>query len=129
MTNRMLPLGLALGFIVFFSGQLHADVTITEPAGGNNIPADKAVNSTNGPGYTALGDIVLTEGSTTDFAAGVNQTFILTIPSGWQLNPGAGSVSFQGSRDFTAATISVTASNLVVTYSVSGTGKLDTLTI
>ena len=122
-------IGLVLGLIAFGSAQLRADVTITSPVGGNNLPADKALNSTNGAAFSALGNIVITEGAATDFAAGNNQTLILTIPSGWQFNPGVGTVNFTGSRNITAATISVTASDLTVTFSVNGTDKLDTMTI
>src|SRR5262245_44587072 len=77
---------------------LLANVTITSPTGGNNLSADKALNSTNGAAFTALGNIVITEGLANDFAAGANQTLILTIPSGWQFKPGTGTVTFTGSR-------------------------------
>ena len=71
----------------------------------------------------------ITEGAATDFAAGNNQTLILTVPTGWRFNPGVGTVTFTGSRNITAATISVTASTLTVTFSVNGIDKLDVLTI
>src|SRR5262249_42651622 len=74
-------------------------------------------------------NIVIAEGLSTDFAAGNNQTLILTVAAGWQFNPGVGTVSFTGSRNMTAAPISVTASTGAVTFSANGTGKLDTLTI
>src|SRR5882724_3912721 len=123
------PLALLLGFITLHSAQLLADVIITEPLGGNDVSADKCLNSINGAGFTALGNIVLAEAATTDFGAGNNKTFILTLPYGWQFKPGVGTVSFTGSRDITAASISVGSSDLTVTLSVSGTGKFDTLTI
>src|SRR3974377_1375251 len=119
-------LGVALGSLCL---QALGDVTITQPTGGNNIPADKAVNSTNGAGYTSLGSIVITEGSTIDFATGAGKTIVFSMPSGWQLNAGVGSVSFQGSRDITAASISVTTSNFTITLTVGGGTKFDTLTI
>jgi len=109
--------------------RLLANVTVTEPTGGNNLSADKALNSTNGAAFTALGNIVITEGNSADFAVGNNQTLILTPFDGWRFNPGVGSVTYQGSRDTTAASIAVTASNLTVTFSVAGTGKNDILTI
>src|SRR5215472_4951611 len=87
-------LSLILGLVAFDSPRTWADVTITEPTGGNNISADMAFNSTNGSAFTAFGNIVITEGLVDDFAAGTNQTFILTAPTGWQFNPGVGSVSF-----------------------------------
>src|SRR3989442_543984 len=122
-------LGLVLGLIALHSPQLRAAVVITSPTGGNNVSADKALNSTNGAAFTALGNIVITEGAATDFAAGNNQTLILTIPTGWQFNPGVGTASFTGTRNITSASVSVTASNLTVTFSVNGTDKLDVLTI
>src|SRR5262245_22665332 len=129
MKKTVLPIGLILGLFAASSPHLLADVIITQPTGGNNISADKALNSTNGAAFTALGNLVLTEGAAADFAAGNNQTLILTIPTGWKFNPGVGSVSFTGSRNITAATISVTASNLTVTFSANGTDKLDVVTI
>src|SRR5204863_4075774 len=93
------------------------------------ISADKALNSTNGAAFSALSNIVITEGAASDFGAGANQTLILTLPSGWRFNAGVGTVSFTSSRNVTAATISVTASNATVTLSVNGTSALDTLTI
>src|SRR6266436_6331232 len=123
------PLALVLGFVALHSTHLLADVIITEPLGGNDVSADKCLNSTNGAGFTTLGNIVLAEAATTDFGAGNNKTFTLTLPIGWQFNPGVGSVSFSGSRDITAASISVGTDSLTVTFSVSGTSKFDTLTI
>src|SRR5882724_9690971 len=123
------PLALVLGFITLHSPQLLADVIITEPVGGNDISADKSANSTNGAGFTALGNIVLAESATTDFAVGNNKTFTLTLPYGWQFKSGVGTVSFSGSRDLTAASIAVATSSLTVTFSVAGTGKFDQLTI
>src|SRR6266446_6295827 len=129
MKKTIRPLALVLGFVALHSTQLLADVIITEPLGGNDVSADKCLNSTNGAGFTALGNIVLAEAATTDFGAGNNKTFILTLPYGWQFKSGVGSVSFSGSRDITAASISVGSSTLTVTLSVSGTSKFDTLTI
>src|SRR5207249_1801853 len=126
---RTLLLGLLVGAAAFSCAQLLASVTVTEPTGGQNISADKSLNSTNGAGFTALGSIVITEGAISDFAAGNNKTFILSAPSGWRFNAGVGSVTFQGSRDITAASISVTSSNLTVTLSVGGIVKSDILTV
>jgi hypothetical protein len=129
MKKKATRLALALGLIILNPPRLCANVTITSPTGGNNISCDKALNSTNGAAFTALGNIVITEGAATDFAAGANQTLILTPPPGWQFNPGAGTVTFTAKSDITAASISVTSSNATVTLTVGGTAKLDTLTI
>jgi hypothetical protein len=128
MKKTLITLAISLGLMG--AANLRAYVIVTEPTGGNDVSADKAVNSTNGTGYVSLGDIVLTEVAATDFAPGNDQTFILTAPMGWRLNPVAGaSVSFLNSRDITAASVAVTASNLTVTFSVGGTSRLDKLTI
>src|SRR4029079_10102168 len=117
MKTATIRTSLILGLVAFNSPRVWADVVITSPTGGNNISADKAVNSTNGAAFTALGNIVITEGAATDFDAGADQTLVLSVPPGWQFNPGVGTVSFTGSRNITAATISVTASDLTVTFS------------
>ena len=125
----MVRLGLILGLVASGSPRLWGNVTITSPTGGNNISADKALNSTNGAAFTALGNIVIAEGVASDFGAGAGQTLILSVPPGWQLNPGVGTVSFTSGRNITAATIAVTSSNATVTLTVNGTNALDTLTI
>src|SRR5882672_7054032 len=128
--NRALPrLVLMIGALCVGSCAVLGDVIITEPLGGNDVSADLCANSTNGAAFTALGNIVLAEGATTDFAVGNNKTFILTLPSGWQFKSGAGSVSFTTSRDITAASLSIGTDTVTVTLSVSGTTKLDALTI
>src|SRR6266566_816103 len=124
-----LRLGLVLGLIAFNSTQLLANVVITSPTGGNNIPADKALNSTNGAAFTALGNIVITEGVNTDFANGTGVIMILTIPDGWRFNPGVGTVTFTSGRNISAASISVATNTATVTFTVSGIPALDTLTI
>jgi len=129
MKKTTLRLGLVLGLIAFNTPRLLASVTITSPIGGNNVSADKALNSTNGAAFTALGNIVITEGANTDFANGVNQTLILTLPNGWRFNAGVGTVSFTTSRNISAASILVVTNSATVTFTVSGTPALDTLTI
>src|ERR1041385_7050959 len=120
MKKTALRLSLFLGLMAFSSPQLLANVVITSPTGGNNISADKAMNSTNGAAFTALGNIVITEGVNTDFANGNNVTLILTIPDGWRFNAGVGTVSFTSGRNISAASISVATSTATVTFTVSG---------
>src|SRR5258708_22791725 len=122
--------GLAFGLVVLCCAEAFANVSVTEPTGGNDISTDKSLNSTNGAGFTALGSIVLTEGANADFAKGTNKTLILTVPGGWQFSTaGGGSVTFTGSRDITAASLSVAASTVTLTLTVAGTTHLDPLTI
>src|SRR6266404_2015226 len=127
MNKTLVLLGIILGF--FATQNAMADVIVTEPALGNDVSADKCINSTNGAAYTPLGDIIITEGSASDFGAGAGQTLVLTIPPGWQFNTTGASVSILNSRDITAASVGLTASKLTVTFSVGGTTKFDQLTI
>src|SRR3989449_11727326 len=111
--KKVIPrFSLLVGLTAVCSLRLFASATITEPIGGQKLLADKALNSTKGAAFTSLGNIVITEGASTDFAAGNNQTLGLTAPDGWGFNAGGGSGTFQGSRDITASSPSGTASNL-----------------
>src|SRR2546427_7654236 len=129
MNKTALRLGLFLGLMAFSSPQLLANVVITSPTGGNNISADKALNSTNGAAFTALGNIVIAEGVNTDFGNGSNVSLILTVPDGYRFNAGVGTVTFTSGRNISAASISVGTNTATVTVTVSGTPSLDTLTI
>src|SRR5436309_7728961 len=129
MKKTALRLCLSLGLIAFSLPQLRANVVITSPTGGNNIPADKALNSTNGAAFTALGNIVIAEGVNTDFANGSSVSLILTVPDGYRFNAGVGTVTFTSGRNISGATISVVTNTATVTFTVSGTPSLDTLTI
>src|SRR5438445_1477400 len=113
MNRALLRFGLMIGALCAGLCPVLGDVIITEPTGGNDVSADKSLNSTNGAAFKALGNIVITEGASDDFAAGNGQTLILTLPGSWRFNTGAApSVSFLNSRDLTGATASVTESNL-----------------
>ena len=97
--------------VVFFGCHGYCDVIVTEPTGGNDVPADRAMNSTNGAAYTPLGDIVITEGSANDFAPGAGQTLILTIPAGWRFSTTGASVSFVDTRDIASVAAEVLTSD------------------
>ncbi|MCX6120398.1 MAG: hypothetical protein NTX44_02110 [Ignavibacteriales bacterium] len=110
-----------------------AAVTVTAATGGTNISADKAANATS-PAWTALGNIVITEGANGDFATGTGVTFILTAPAGWQFNtPGSVSTTVTGgtggNQNVAVTNTSVTASTITLTLSIGGTNKTDILTI
>src|SRR5512146_400460 len=100
--TRLFQVSLALLLSASFTPGLLAGVKITSPTGGENVSADKALNSASGAGFTALGNIVIAEAVASDFAAGDSQTLILTVATGWKFNPGVGTVSFTGSRNITA---------------------------
>src|SRR5262245_21211857 len=129
MKTKLAMLLVASGLALCAANVAQAAVTVTSPFGGNNISADKALNSTNGAAFTALGNIVITEGVNTDFADGNNVTLILTPPDGWRFNAGVGTVSFTSGRNISAASISVETNTVTVTFTVSGTPSLDTLTV
>ena len=93
-----------------------------------NISADKAANAI-APLYTALGDIVITEASSNDIAAGSPQTLILTAPAGWSFNTSTGAVNVGLSVDVSNASIALTANTITITFDVSGTAGLDEITI
>lgn len=112
-------------FFVFLFNQTYANVTVTPASGGGSLCASS---------YTTLGDIVILEGANGDIAGSqTNVTLILTAPSGYQFNPGVGSVSFTGtspsSANLTAISISVVAATITVTLSSNGTNKQDQITI
>ncbi|MBP9789481.1 MAG: hypothetical protein KBD57_02980, partial [Bacteroidia bacterium] len=89
--KHQLCLLIILTSTLLFTFNAKATVTITKASGGTLISADKAENATV-PAYTALGNIVITEGAVADFSVGTNVTFTLIAPSGWKFNS-AGFVS------------------------------------
>ena len=106
-----------------------AAVTVTAATGGTSISADKAANAAS-PSYTALGNIVITEGNNGDFATPqTNTTLILTAPANWEFQSGTCSATFAATKNITAASCANTTSAITVTLSVSGTNKTDVLTI
>src|SRR6266404_3571497 len=111
------------------AGSALANVTITAATGGTGISADNAQNGAT-PGFTTLGSISIREFANGEFAVGTGRTLILTAPTGWSFNPGVGSAS-SNNKDIPAnsVSISVTASNLTVTFDVVSTANRDTLTI
>ncbi len=109
---------------------------VTSASNGTGISVNKAVGGSSA-GFTTLGNIILTEGSNTDFAdtASASKTLILLAPNGWQFNTGVGTVSASSGKDIktspagSAPAISVTSSTITVTFIVSGVTKTDVLTI
>jgi len=116
--------------IALFVTPCHANVTITA-AISTNIPVDIAADAST-PAYTKLSNIVITEPSSPsgkkNFAVGANVTLILSAPSGWQFNPGIGTLILNAG-EITNATMAVTTSNLTVTMTVKGTALRDIVTI
>ena len=107
-------------------------VTVTPATGGTNISADKAANSTSPAGgtFSTIGNILISENLINDFSA--SGTLILSAPTGWQFNAGAGSVSTTKSgpgANELSASLTVTTTTITVNIIVTGTGQINTLTI
>ncbi len=93
------------------------------------ISADMAAN---GPatdrGFTALNDIVITEGDAKDFRSG---SFTLTAPSGWQFNPAGTITAIPNNSNVTIGTITRNATSIVVNFTIvnPNQGGFDQITI
>ncbi|MCJ0741432.1 T9SS type A sorting domain-containing protein [Pedobacter montanisoli] len=108
---------------VFVGFSAFADVVVTMPTGGRNISNDKSSVGPN-PTYTALGDIMIAETAPGDFTAGSNRTISFNRPAGWQFNTGVGTVIINGPNISNAA-VSVSATSLIVSYTVTGSTNGD----
>ena len=126
------PIKIGVLFILIFlsSFRSSANVTTTKSTGGTSISADKAANGPT-PIYTSLGNLILTEGLTTDFAIGTNLTFTITTPTGWVFNPAASvTATATASRDIAnLSVLSKTSTVITIKFDVTGTTKSDVLTI
>ncbi|MDF2436516.1 MAG: hypothetical protein K0Q95_892 [Bacteroidota bacterium] len=108
-------------FLLLASKSSTATVTITSPT--------LAISTCSFPSaYNGLGNIVITEGATSDFAVGTGVTFILTAPANFEFLPGTGTVAVTG-NNISGASISVAVSTITVTYSIGNTNKSDVITI
>src|SRR3989442_1451921 len=87
MVHDSLVLALALAWLS--AGSARANVTVTAPTGGSGLSADSAQNGAT-PTFTALGDLIIQEQANGDFPLQTNKTLILSAPSGWRFNAGAG---------------------------------------
>ena len=109
-----------------------AAVTVTAASGGANISADKAANAAS-PAWTMLGNIVISENAEGDFAAGTNQTLILTAPGGWKFNTLATVATSvtggSGVKNLVVNSVVLTDSTIMLTITVSGTNRTDILTV
>src|SRR5579871_940108 len=108
----------------------NAQVSVTQATSGTNISADNAANATaSAPAYTTLGNIVIAEGTATDFDPTVT-SITLTAPTGWQFLTSSGVSAVGSGVDVTVGTIDNTStSQIVINLSVAGGGSTDVLTI
>lgn len=81
MNTTALRLGLFLAMIGFSSPRLCANVNITSPTGGNNISADKALNSSASDSTATLPPAAAVAGGTTNLKASFNATGNCLKPS------------------------------------------------
>ncbi len=75
--------------------------------------------------YNNLGNMTITESATNDIriaAAATNYTITLSISSNFEFNPGVGTISPNGGGDITSLTLTVNATNFVITYRSSQAG-------
>jgi hypothetical protein len=121
-------LALAVAAAVVYVQIASANVAVTAATGGTGISADTAANAAS-PSYTALGNIVITEGANTDMPTQTNTTLILTAPANWEFQAGTCSATFLASKNVTATSCANTTSTITVTLSVSGTNRADVVTI
>jgi len=125
-TNLFNKILVAIAFFIamFVSTESYgAGVTITAPTLSISTAAFPS-------SYSALGDIVITETAKGDFALAANFTLILTAPTNFEFQAGAGSVTYVASKNITGASITVTSTTITVTYSSNGTNTIgDALTI
>src|ERR1043166_8410258 len=124
---------LACALLGLCSNSALANVSVTAASGGTGLSADKAQNGATSA-FTTLGNIIIQEGATGDFAVQTNKTLILTAPSGWRFNAGTGGalatrLSGSGASELVVNSFSVTASNLTVNLTVTGTAQTNSLTL
>ncbi|MGV3631907.1 MAG: T9SS type A sorting domain-containing protein [Bacteroidota bacterium] len=93
---------------------LHAAVTVTAPS--------LSISTCTFPsGYSALGNIVITEGANTDIplaAINTSYTIIISAPANFEFSAGSGSVN-SSSGDITSMSVTVTATTITITYASS----------
>ncbi|MEP2772293.1 MAG: PKD domain-containing protein [Fulvivirga sp.] len=72
-----------------------------------------------GADYVEIGDITISEAAKGDFSSGIDQTLVLTIPSGFEFEPGIGNVSVSGA-DISNASLAVSSTKIFLSYDIDG---------
>ena len=80
------------------------------------------------PSLQPIADIVISEGLRNDFAVQSDRYFVLDAPN-WRFKPGVGSVSVRSPKDISAISLEVLEKQLLVTFTCTGTSRLDKITI
>ncbi len=126
--KKATTLWLVAAFVLVGVSEVFGQVTITRANGNVNSCAFPTV-------FSPLGNIVLEETQKDDFAfpfSAFNYTFILTAPTNFEFQAGAGNVTFNSGGDITSASITVTSTTIRITYSSNQTQRTnqdDILTI
>lgn len=99
---------------------IQAQVNITRPTGGQNLSVERSVG---GPleQFTAIGDIVITDQTATDFSAGTDRRFRFNAPTGWQFEVGTASATSNGTRVTNASIFESTAGYIIISYDANST--------
>src|SRR5689334_10527792 len=130
--TRTLAITISAVLLLAFGAMTAAATTTTTPAsGGTNVSADRAQNGA-APAFTTLGNMVVTEGSNSDFQT--SGTLVLTAPSGWQFNPAAAVTVTRskvggGTAEISASLGAITASSITINITVNATAQRDLLTL
>src|ERR1043166_9307801 len=77
MRRTAITCALTVALALLSTANALANVNVTTATGGTGLSADLATNGA-APAFTTLGNIVIAEGTATDFATGTNRTLILT---------------------------------------------------
>jgi hypothetical protein len=119
-----------LGFFsLAFVSSASATVAVTTGSGGTHISADKTANATS-PAYTTLGNIVISEGTNSDFATSVTQ-LVLNAPTGWTFNTSGVTATVTDGpcgQNVMVGTITYTTTTITLPLTISQTNKTDILT-
>ncbi|MTI21137.1 hypothetical protein E1176_08905, partial [Fulvivirga sp. RKSG066] len=121
---KSLLFGLFVTLISF--NNTNAQVVVSPANGGSNLCV--------GGGYTTLGDITITEGISTDFANGTNQTYVISAPANFRFNVGATVTLSQSSGGGTVTNIQpavITTTSITFEYDMASTAvvPVDVFTI
>lgn len=109
--------------LILFPVFAFSNVTVTPASSGTCLQVTPGA-------FSNIGTITIAEGAMTDFASPqTNVTLILTAPANFEFNPGVGSVSYTAGRNISSASVVVTSTSVTVTFSVSGTNRIDNLYI
>ena len=112
----------AVTLYMAFAFKVDATVVVTPATNGSCLNVTPGV-------YSTLGNIVITEGVSSDIPNQTNTTFILTAPTNFEFQAGTGTVSYIAGRNISSATIVVSSTTITITLSSNQTNRWDVLTI